>query len=110
MASFDARQPVTKMVRMLKYSDLGRDQIACIDFIDEGEDSLVFADIGSGKTVIGLTAAKRALECGEVGRWLVVAPKRVAQYVWQQEGELWEHLKDLPIAVACGTPAERKAA
>lgn len=95
---------------MLKYSDLSPDQLDCIEFIGAGEDSLVLADVGAGKTVIGLTAAKRALDEGEVSRWLVAAPKRVALHVWAQEAQLWEHLKDLPIAVACGDVEQRVAA
>lgn len=95
---------------MLKYTNLSPNQVACIDFIDSGEDSLVLADVGAGKTVIGLTAAKRALERGDVTRWLIVAPKRVALHVWAQEAKLWEHLTDLEIAVACGPPAQRQAA
>jgi SNF2 family DNA or RNA helicase len=92
---------------MLTPNDLEADQLKCIAFIDSGEDALVCADVGTGKTVIALTAALRALQYGEVKRWLVVAPKLVATDTWAQEPGLWEHLQDIKLAIACG-PAEQR--
>jgi len=92
---------------MLTYNDLEADQLACVEFIGTGEDTLVCADIGTGKTVISLTAALYALVDQEVNRWLVLAPKLVATDTWAQEPKLWEHLKDIRIAIACG-PAEQR--
>ena len=95
---------------MLTYLDLGKDQIDCTDFIQEGEDSLIAADVGTGKTVIALTAAARALAMGEVTRWLVLAPKLVATDTWAKEPALWKHLEDLKVAIACGNVAKRQQA
>jgi SNF2 family DNA or RNA helicase len=45
---------------------------------------------------------------GHCDRWLVLAPKRVCLSVWPTEVTKWaDHLK---LAVAVGTPAQRKAA
>jgi len=44
------------------------------------------------------------------GTTLIVAPKRVAETVWTQEANKWEHLKHLKIAKVMGTPAQRLAA
>lgn len=92
---------------MHAYSDLERDQLDCIDFIASGEDSLVAADIGTGKTVIALTAAKEMLGKKKVERFLVLAPLLVATDTWAGEFEGWAHLKGLRYAVAHGTPEQR---
>lgn len=39
---------------------------------------------------------------------LVVAPKRVCEHTWPHESKLWR--PDLAVAVAAGTPAQRRAA
>jgi len=83
------------------------EQSDCITFIGSGEDALIAADVGTGKTVIALTAAQDALRAGKVTRWLVLAPKLVATDTWAQEPSEWAHLQDLDVAIACGTPASR---
>lgn len=88
---------------MLKYADLEADQLKAIEFIVSGEDSLVCADVGTGKTVISLTAAKKL----PVKRWLVLAPKLVCTETWAKEPDNWEHLNDVTIAVAVGTAEQR---
>lgn len=87
--------------------DLAQDQVDAINFIDEGEDTLLCADIGTGKTVISLTAAQNALNSQEVTRWLVLAPLLVATDTWSQEYTEWSHLQDLNVAIACGTEEQR---
>lgn len=95
---------------MLTYADLESDQLYCIEFIDAGEDTLVCADVGTGKTIISLTAALHALNRNEVRRWLVLAPLLVATDVWADEVALWEHLYPIKMAVACGNERQRIAA
>lgn len=92
---------------MLNYNDLEADQRDCIAFIDAGEDSLICADVGTGKTVISLTAAVHALEAGTVKRWLVLAPLLVATDTWAQEPAIWKHLHGVKMAIACGIPPQR---
>lgn len=71
----------------------------------------LFLDMGLGKTVIALTAIKYLLyETFEVGRVLVIAPKRVAEDTWTRESAKWDHLKDLRISKVMGSPARREAA
>lgn len=43
-------------------------------------------------------------------KFLVIAPKRVAESTWSQEAEKWDHLKDLKIARVLGTEKQRIAA
>jgi len=61
---------------------------------------------GLGKTTTALTILAEQFR----GTTLIVAPKRVAETVWTQEANKWEHLKHLKIAKVMGTPAQRLAA
>jgi len=45
-----------------------------------------------------------------VGRVLVVAPKKVAEATWQQEGSEWFELAPLTFSTVLGTAAQRRAA
>ena len=94
---------------MLTYDDLEADQVDCIDFISNGEDSLIAADVGTGKTIISLTALDRALASGRIRRALVVAPLLVATDTWAKEPHLWDHLTHVRMGIACGDAFERKA-
>lgn len=95
---------------VMNFLDLDDDQQAAIAFMMDAEDSLICADVGTGKTVMALTAADNALECGDVTRWLVVAPLLVCLDTWASEASRWEHLAHLDVAVACGTDKERMRA
>ena len=61
---------------------------------------------GLGKTATALTILAEQFR----GTTLIVAPKRVAETVWTQEANKWEHLKHLKIAKVMGTPAQRLSA
>ena len=93
---------------MLTENDLTQDQLDAIDFILDGEDSLLCADIGTGKTVISLTSITRSMD--HMNRWLVLAPLLVATDTWAKEIDEWAHLQHLQMKVACGTEAQRLAA
>ena len=95
------------MCKRLAYTDIEPDQLDCIEFINSGEDSLICADVGTGKTVISLTAAIHSLKKGEVKRWLVLAPLLVATDTWALEAVEWEHLKGTKVDIACGNENER---
>ena len=41
---------------------------------------------------------------------LIIAPKRVAETVWEQETKRWEHLKHLKVSKILGTPTQRQQA
>lgn len=61
-----------------------------------------------GKTVTTLTAI-RDLDW-DIGRVLVIAPKRPALDTWPEEIEKWDHLKGMSYAVAVGSATERERA
>lgn len=86
---------------MLQISDLRPKQLEAIQFILDGYEALILADVGTGKTVITLTALFKLMKEGSISRALVLAPKRVATDVWVQEVDQWAHLKDAPFKVVC---------
>lgn len=90
---------------MRKKELLDNDQRDAIAFIRDGDDSLVAADVGTGKTVITLTATH-----ADRRRWLVLAPLLVATDTWPKEPQQWHHLSHIRMSVACGSEKERIAA
>ena len=70
----------------------------------------LFLEMGLGKTVITLSAIKRLIDAGEVHKVLVVAPLRVAETVWPEEMQKWEHLTGLRCSRVLGDEDHRKAA
>jgi SNF2 family DNA or RNA helicase len=78
------------------------------DFLFERDRAMILAPVGAGKTAITLVAMRDALHHGIVNRFLVLAPKRVAESVWAAEAAKWS--PTLKIAVAVGTPKQRLAA
>ena len=69
---------------------------------------MILAPVGAGKTAITLTAMQDMLFNEEVGRFLVLAPKRVCTDVWPVEVTKWAPFHEMAIAV--GTPKQRAAA
>lgn len=65
--------------------------------------------MGLGKTVITLTALQRLHDHAEIGRVLILAPKKVAESTWHAEMGKWTHLH-LRIALALGDERHRLAA
>lgn len=78
------------------------------DFLFERDRAMILAPVGAGKTAITLTAMQDMIEAGVVKHFIVLAPKRVCTDVWPVEQPIWA--TRLKLAVAVGTPAQRKAA
>lgn len=71
----------------------------------------LFLEMGLGKTVTTLTAINTLLyEWLDIDTVLVVAPKRVAESVWDAEIDRWAHLNGLTVSKIIGTAKERKIA
>lgn len=60
---------------------------------------------GLGKTTTTLTIIADHFK----GRTLVIAPKKVAESVWMQEAQKWEHLKHLRFSLILGKESDRLA-
>ena len=83
-------------------------QETAADFLFEHDRAMILAPVGAGKTAITLTAMQAILKDGYAMRFLVLAPKRVCTDVWPVEAPKWA--PGCTLAVAVGTPAQRKAA
>lgn len=71
----------------------------------------LFLEMGLGKTVTTLTAINDLLfDYLEIRNVLVIAPKRVAESVWEQEAAKWGHLKHLRFSKIIGTAQQRTQA
>ena len=93
---------------MLKKSDLHPYQIAAVDHILVHTHCGLFLEMGLGKTVSTLTAINHLIyEELEISKVLVIAPKRVAESVWDSEVEAWEHLKHLKVSKVVGDAKAR---
>jgi SNF2 family DNA or RNA helicase len=87
------------------YSALHEYQQAAIDWIFNHDHSLALLPVGAGKTVVSWTAIAELMDEGHIERPLVFAPLRVAQLVWAQERDEWEHLNGRPVIEWGGEPA-----
>ena len=86
-------------------------QVYATEFILEHPVCCLMLDCGMGKTVVTLTALwELVLDSFDSGRVLIIAPKRVAETVWKQEIEKWEHLTGLTAVRVLGSAAERRSA
>lgn len=96
---------------MLNRTNLHNYQNACVEHIINNPYCGVFLDMGLGKTVSTLTAVELLMnDYCEINKVLVIAPKRVAESVWQEEAEKWGHLKHLRFSKIIGSAKQREAA
>lgn len=86
-------------------------QRVAMDWILDHEKCGLFLDMGMGKTVSSLTAVEVLRDDYlDIGKVLVIAPKRVAEDTWPSEVNKWAHLQDLTVSKILGPPAERRRA
>lgn len=96
------------MRTLLTENNLHSYQKACVEHIITHPYCGVFLDMGLGKTVSTLTAINYLMnDYCEINSVLVIAPKRVAESVWQEEAEKWEHLQHLRFSKIIGTQKQR---
>jgi len=91
---------------MLKRNQLHQYQLDIINKAKTTPNMGLFLEPGLGKTTTALTIIAEQFK----GTTLIVAPKRVAESVWEQETKKWEHLCHLKVAKVMGTPTQRLAA
>lgn len=92
-------------------SNLHNYQLACVQHIINTPYCGVFLEMGLGKTVSTLTAINSLMyDYCEINSVLIIAPKRVAESVWQEETEKWDHLKHLTFSKIIGSQYQRREA
>lgn len=93
---------------LLTRNNLHNYQKACVDHIINTSHCGLFIEMGLGKTATTLTAISDLMnDYCEIDSVLIIAPKRVAESVWQEEAEKWEHLKHLTFSKIIGTQQQR---
>lgn len=83
------------------------EQVYCFQRVLDTPYIGLFLGMSSGKTVITLSALDVLMKRGEIKRPLIVAPKKVSQATWQNEGEKWLHLNHLRFQLVEGTNKQR---
>lgn len=83
-------------------------QSYCITRILDSPALGLFLDMGLGKTVVTLTAVNELIyHRFQVGKCLIIAPKKVAEATWNTEAQKWGHLKHLRFSMILGTQQKR---
>lgn len=95
----------------LKREQIHEYQNYCIDFILDHPVCGIFLDMGCGKSIITLSALwLLALDSFDIGKILIIAPKRVAENTWPKELAKWEHLTGLSYSLVLGSKKQREDA
>ena len=86
-------------------------QRACTQAILDKDAVALWVEMGLGKTAATLYAAKQLLyDACTVARWLIVAPKKVAEATWQDEIDKWDFCEGLTYTTVMGTRTQRTLA
>ena len=92
---------------MLTPELLTADQQNGIDRLYEHDHTLLVGKMGSGKTIVTLSAIAELLASGTCKRILVVAPLKVCKTVWKQEAANWSHTAHITISLCVGNEKAR---
>lgn len=96
---------------MLNENNLHNYQRVCVEHIISHPFCGVFLEMGLGKTISTLTAIEKLkFDYCEINTVLVIAPKRVAETVWEEEAKNWQHTSHLKFSKIIGTEKQRMAA
>jgi len=74
-----------------------------VTWLGNGLRGALFADMGSGKTIITLT---HILDCNATPA-LVISTKRVCELVWEDEAQKWDHTARLTFSSVMGNAPQR---
>lgn len=85
-------------------------QKKAVNFQAMRPNSMLWLDMGLGKTVITLTSIGHLLSNGYLSGVVIVAPIRVLRLVWRQEALKWQHTKHLTFSLITGTKDQRTRA
>ena len=80
---------------MLSRANLHPYQTECIEHMEDNPFSALFVDVGLGKAIMSLTLIANELNRGNEGRWLVLAPLRVARATWPEELREWRQARGI---------------
>lgn len=87
---------------MLRRNQLHEYQLRAVEHVKGHPQSMLWLDMGLGKTIATLTAIADLFATGRTNGVLVVAPLRVVQSVWEHEALKWEHTTHLTFSLIHG--------
>ena len=82
-------------------------QKKAVNFQCTNASSMLWLDMGLGKTVITLTSIAHLINTGFLNGVIIVAPIRVIRLVWKQEAAKWEHTAGITFSMLTGTKDQR---
>lgn len=83
-------------------------QVTCSEAILDKDAVALWVEMGLGKTAATLWAARQLMyDACTVSRFLIVAPKKVAEATWQNEIDKWDFAEGLTYSTVIGTQKER---
>lgn len=85
-------------------------QKECVLHQLEYPDSMLWLQMGLGKTAITLTTIVDRMRAGQVKKVLIFGPLRVIQAVWEREARKWTHTRHLRFSVLHGAKEKRTRA
>lgn len=93
---------------MKLYKDLRGYQLKAVDFAIKKKRVAMWLDMGLGKTITSLTIAQKLIaQYSHNFKVLIIAPLRVANTVWHEELQNWEHTADLSYSIVTGNEKNR---
>lgn len=95
---------------MLSLSNMHDYQKKMVNFQCSRPNSMIWADMGLGKTITTLASINHLLNEGFLRGVVVVAPIRVIRLVWRQEAMKWQETKHLKFSMVTGTRDQRTRA
>jgi SNF2 family DNA or RNA helicase len=95
---------------MLTPDQLHPYQQKAVNFQCTHPNTMLWLDMGLGKSVVTLTSIAHLLRTGFLRGVVIVAPIRVIRLVWKQEAAKWEHTKHLKFSNMTGTRDQRTRA
>jgi len=95
---------------MLTLDELHPYQQKAVNFQSTRANSMLWLDMGLGKTIVTLTTIHHLLNTKFLRGVIIVAPKKVCQLVWRQEASKWVHTTGITFSMVTGTPDQRARA
>ena len=95
---------------MLSIVNLHGYQQKAVNFQCTHPNSMLWLDMGLGKTVITLTSIAHLIRTQFLRGVIIVAPIRVIRLVWRQEAAKWQELNHLTFSMITGTRDQRTRA
>lgn len=110
LRGLDNEAGVFSMSTMLHPQQLHDYQRECVMHQLQHDDSMLWLQMGLGKTPITLTTIVDRTRAGQVQKTLIFGPLRVIQAVWAREARKWSHTQHLRFSVVHGTKEKRTRA